>query len=161
MPDFLIWFLSITLILIGLLGCIVPGIPGAPLILLGALAHKLGIPDQLRWWTIFFLCVVTLLSSGLNILITGYTAQKAGASRLAAAAAVFGAVVALFMSFLWLFLLPLLLAFAVEFVIKRKKATTAAAISAKVGFGLFISAFLQLILALIMVIALVIDWVWI
>ncbi len=144
----------------GLLGCVVPGIPGAPLILLGALIHKLGIPNQLSWWTICFLCFLTLLSSGLNILVTGYTAQKAGASRLATAAAIFGTVIALWMSFLWIFLLPLLLAFLVEYGIKRKKAGHAAAISAKVGAGIFLSAVLQLLVAFVMVLSIVINWIW-
>lgn len=161
MPDSLIWIFSILLILIGLLGCVVPGIPGAPLILLGALAHKLCLPDRLSWWTLGFLCLLTVLTSLLNLLITGYTAQKAGASRLATIAAILGALVGLWMSFLWIFLLPLLLAFGVEYGIKRKKAATSAIISAKVGLGLFLSAVLQFGIALLMVFTIVLDWFWI
>ncbi len=161
MPESLIWILSILLILIGLLGCIVPGIPGAPLILLGAFILKWGIPDQLTWWTIGLLCFLTVLTSLFNLLITGYTAQKAGASRLATGAAVLGAVVGLWLSLLWIFLLPLLLAFGVEYGIKRKKLTDSALISTKVGLGLLISALLQFGIALLMVTAIMIDSFWI
>lgn len=159
--ETLFLILALLLIVIGLLGCVVPGIPGSPLILLGALVLKLSHPLLINWWLISILALMTVISSALNIVVTGYTAQKAGASRLGILAATLGAFIGIWMSFLWIFLLPLLLAFGVEYGIKQKKAREAAAISARVGFGLFISTLLQIGIALLMILFIVIDWLWI
>jgi uncharacterized protein YqgC (DUF456 family) len=48
----LAWVMGGFLILIGVAGCVLPVLPGFGLIFVGALLHKLVIPDGLSWWMV-------------------------------------------------------------------------------------------------------------
>lgn len=62
MLEVLIWCLTLGLMFVGLVGVVVPLLPGTTLILLGALLHKLLLPADLSWLTIGFIALFWLLS---------------------------------------------------------------------------------------------------
>lgn len=62
MLEVLIWCLTLALMFTGLVGVIVPLLPGTTLILAGALLHKILLPADLSWLTIGFIAVFWLFS---------------------------------------------------------------------------------------------------
>ena len=60
--EYLVWSVTITLILLGLLGCVVPLMPGTTLILLGILLQKWVLPHTLTWQAVVWIAVFWLLS---------------------------------------------------------------------------------------------------
>ena len=66
---------------IGLAGSVLPGIPGAPLILVGAVGHKLYFGEQsVSWFAMSLLIIFMLLSLVLDFLASTLGAKKLGAT---------------------------------------------------------------------------------
>ncbi len=61
MPEPLTWTLAVALILLGIAGSVLPGLPGAPLILLAAVIHKVYLPPYLSWWVVAALAALFVL----------------------------------------------------------------------------------------------------
>jgi len=57
-----VWILTVFLIMLGLAGSLLPGLPGAPLILLAAVIHKMFLPHYLSWWTVAALAGLAVVS---------------------------------------------------------------------------------------------------
>ena len=72
------------------MGVVVPVLPGAPLILGAAVAHKLLLPAYLSWWTVGALGVLTAVELALAPLGAAVGARWGGASRWALVGAVAG-----------------------------------------------------------------------
>ena len=68
---------------IGILGCILPAVPGAPLVFVGALAHRLYFGAEQSVNNIVMLIIVLLMifSLVLDYLASMYGAKKLGATR--------------------------------------------------------------------------------
>ena len=62
MLEVLIWCLTVVLMLGGLVGVVVPLLPGTTLILLAAVLHKLLLPASLTWLTIGLIGALWLIS---------------------------------------------------------------------------------------------------
>ena len=60
--DIVAWSLTTLLVLVGLLGVIVPLLPGTTLILLGFVIHKLLLPDALTWGLLAWIAVAWFAS---------------------------------------------------------------------------------------------------
>lgn len=93
-----IWTLTLGLMLVGLLGVIVPLLPGTTLILFAALLHKLLLPTDLSWLSLgliaLFWAVSIVADFGGVILGTRWF----GGSRWGMAGASGGALVGMFIS---------------------------------------------------------------
>ena len=89
--------LAILLVLVGILGTVIPGLPGAVLVLAGLywLAWLDGF-DRLGAGTIILLVILTLASYAIDLLATAVGARRFGASRRAVVGAFVGTVVGLF-----------------------------------------------------------------
>lgn len=88
---------TIALMLIGLIGSVLPFIPGSPLILLGAFIYAwytdfLVVP----WGTLVILLLLTVLSQILDYLASILGAKKFGASRWGMSGAFLGGIIGLF-----------------------------------------------------------------
>lgn len=93
--------LSLTLVvmLVGVLGAILPGLPGAPLVLLAAIAHKLYFGSAgASWWVLGVLFGLTALSLLLDYLASMYGAKRLGATWRGTVGAVVGLLVGLWFS---------------------------------------------------------------
>lgn len=74
--------LALAIMGVGTLGCLLPGLPGAPLALAAVVAHKLYFGDaSVRWWVLVLLAALTGLAFALDYLATIIGAKKMGASR--------------------------------------------------------------------------------
>ncbi|HZJ16369.1 MAG TPA: DUF456 family protein [Chthoniobacteraceae bacterium] len=110
MTDALWWTTTLLLMAIGLIGTVVPLLPGTTIILGAAILHRfaLGEAASVGWWTIAGLAVLTVLSYSLDILSGSLGAKWFGATRWGAFGGIVGAIVGVFF-FPWgLFLGPMI-----------------------------------------------------
>src|SRR5436189_19155 len=96
----LLWFLAFALIVTGLVGLVLPAIPGALLVFAGLLLAAWAEDfTYVGTWTIVALAVLTLLSYGVDFWATMFGAKKFGASKGAILGAVIGSMVGIFLGF--------------------------------------------------------------
>src|SRR5690606_27859407 len=107
--DILWWTLSFVLMLAGLIGVVIPFIPGAVLIFLGALLHRLGLGAEasVSWWTLGGLLLLTLIAYTLECLAGSIGAKYFGATRWGIIGGLIGGVVGIFFGLPGLLLGPL------------------------------------------------------
>ena len=116
------WFFTVILFAIGLLGTVVPFLPGTTVILAGAIIHRmmLGTEKSVSWVVIAGLIALTLVSYGLDFIGGYYGAKKFGATRWGTFGAVIGAVVGLFFGIIGLFVGPVIGALLGEFIAGKR-----------------------------------------
>jgi uncharacterized protein YqgC (DUF456 family) len=92
------WTLTLVIMLTGLIGTVVPLLPGTTIILGAAILHHfmLGEAHSVGWWTIAGLTVLTVLSFVLDILSGSLGAKWFGATRWGAFGGIVGAIVGIF-----------------------------------------------------------------
>jgi uncharacterized protein len=116
---------------LGLIGTLVPGIPGAPLILAAAIGHKFYFgADSISYFALSVLVILTILSLVLDFLGSLLGAKKLGATWRGMVGAILGAIVGLFFSLPGLILGPIIGAFLFELLSGREWRE-----SAKAGAG--------------------------
>jgi uncharacterized protein YqgC (DUF456 family) len=95
--------------LVGLIGNVVPALPGTPLVLITAVAHRLFFgPASVNNPALIALVVLTLVSVVVDMLATALGAKKFGATWRGAAGAVIGGIIGLFFSLPGIILGPFL-----------------------------------------------------
>ncbi len=115
-----LWVLAIALIVGGLVGVIIPLLPGVTMVYLGLLCAAWAEDfTQVGWMPLTFLGVLTLISYGIDFYTTSVGAKKVGASPLAIVGAAVGAVVGIFFSFVGLLIAPFIGAFIGEYISRR------------------------------------------
>jgi uncharacterized protein YqgC (DUF456 family) len=109
MTTTLWWVLTVALMLIGLVGTVVPLLPGTTIILAAAILHHLmlGAEQSVGWWTIAGLAVLMVISHVLDLVSGSIGAKWFGATRWGAIGGIIGAIVGLFFFPLGLFLGPM------------------------------------------------------
>lgn len=142
MMETAVWCLTIFLMLIGVVGVIVPLLPGTTLILLAAILHKLLQPADVSWLAIGFIAAFWLISIAADFggVIVG--TRLFGGSKWGMAGASGGALVGMFISLPALLLGTVLGAALAEAIIARKggRASLKAALGAATGFILSTAA---------------------
>lgn len=131
MVEIATWCLSVVLILTGLLGVVVPLLPGTTLILAAAVLHKLLLPDDLSWTILGIIAAIWFVSLVADIGGVLLGTRLFGGSKWGMAGASGGALAGAFVSLPALVLGTILGAVAAEKLLAKK--TDAAAL--KAGFG--------------------------
>lgn len=128
--------LALLVMLLGLVGAVVPALPGAPLIFLAVLGHKLGLGDRsVSWWVVALLGALTLATLALDHLATAYGARRMGATWRGAVGAALGGIVGLLWLPFGLILGPFLGALLLEMVAGREwRSVGRAGLGATLGF---------------------------
>ncbi|KAB2674592.1 MAG: DUF456 domain-containing protein [Verrucomicrobia bacterium] len=112
--------LALLAMMVGLLGAVLPGLPGPPIILAAALCHRLFLgPRGSAWWVVGVLAVLAAFSLALDFLATSYGAKRLGATWRGAVGAALGAMAGLFWAPIGLVVGPLLGAMALEMLAGR------------------------------------------
>ena len=116
------WFVVIALFAVGLIGTIVPVLPGTTIILAAAIIHRvmLGAEKSIGWKTIGALVLLTLLSYVFDFLGSYFGAKYFGATKWGAFGAILGAVVGLFFGLIGLFVGPVIGAIAGEVIAGKR-----------------------------------------
>jgi uncharacterized protein len=110
MSSFFWWNITLGLMVIGVIGTVVPLLPGTTVILAAAIVHHvaLGAERSVGWWTLAGLTVLTLLSYALEILSGSVGAKWFGATRWGAFGGIIGTIIGMFFFPLGLFLGPMI-----------------------------------------------------
>ena len=116
------WFLTIVLFAVGLIGTIVPVLPGTTIILAAAIIHRmmLGPDKSIGWRTIIVLVLLTLASYALDVLAGYFGAKYFGATKWGMWGAVLGALIGLFFGLIGLFIGPVIGAIAGEVIAGKR-----------------------------------------
>jgi uncharacterized protein YqgC (DUF456 family) len=112
------WFFAIALFAAGLIGTIVPVLPGTTIILAAAIIHRLvlGAEKSIGWKAIVILVLLTLVSYVFDFLGSFFGAKYFGATKWGALGAIIGMLVGLFFGIIGLFVGPVIGAVAGEFI---------------------------------------------
>lgn len=133
--------IAVILMLAGLAGSVLPGIPGAPLIFAVAVGHKLYFGQQsASILTLVILFILMVLSIAVDFLASTMGAKKMGATWRGVVGAIVGAFVGLFFNIPGLILGPVIGAFVFELAGGREWKD-----SAKAGAGAMIGFFVGLL----------------
>jgi uncharacterized protein len=120
--ELLWWLFAIVLMAIGLIGTVLPVVPGTTIILVAAIIHQimLGSEKSLGWWNIAALVLLTLLSYALEFVGGYFGAKRFGATKWGILGATLGAVAGLFFPFPGLIVGPVVGAIAGELVAGKR-----------------------------------------
>lgn len=103
------WTLTLVVMFAGLLGTILPLLPGTTIILAAAVGHHLllGEAQSIGWWTIAGLTLLTALSYLVDFVSGAMGAKYFGATRWGAIGGILGAIVGIFFGIVGIFIGPL------------------------------------------------------
>jgi len=103
------WTLTLIFMLIGLVGAVIPLLPGTTIILAAAIFHRLmlGASHSIGWWTICGLTFLTLVSYAVEFFSSSVGAKKFGATRWGGIGGVIGTIVGMFFGIPGVFIGPL------------------------------------------------------
>ncbi|MEW5846623.1 MAG: DUF456 domain-containing protein [Bacteroidota bacterium] len=79
--DYFLLSLAIALIILGLIGCILPVIPGPPLAWAGLFLAKFTALCSLSWTTITVMAIITLVVTILDYLFPAWISRKMGGTN--------------------------------------------------------------------------------
>lgn len=149
--DVLLWILVVVLIATGVVGTILPALPGALLvfagILLGAWIDHF---DRVSITVVVICGVLTLLAWATDYAAAMLGAKRAGASRLAVIGAAIGTIAGVFTGLVGLIFMPLVGA-AIGELIAVRNAARAAQVGISTWIGLLLGTLAKVVLTFMMV----------
>lgn len=152
------WLLSGALVAIGLVGTVLPLLPGTALVLAG-LVLGAWIDDFTRVgpWALGLILALAVLSWVLEFVAGLLGARRVGASRLAVIGAAVGTVAGLFAGFLGVLFLPLVGAAVGEWLAHRNE-SRAVRVGVATWIGLMVGLVAKVVLGFVMVGVFGIAW---
>ena len=104
------WSLTILFMAVGMVGTVIPLLPGTTIIFAAAVIHRVAMGEEhsVGWWTLGGLLVLTIVSHVLDITSGSLGAKKFGATRWGALGGLIGTIVGMFFFPLGLLLGPVL-----------------------------------------------------
>jgi len=154
--DVLLWLLAAVLVVAGLLGLILPALPGAPLLFAGLLVAA-WVEDfsYVAGGTLAVLGALALLTYVVDFVASALGARRFGASNRAVAGAAIGALVGIFFGLPGILLGPFVGAVVGELAGRRGARDAArAGVGATVGLALGVAAKLALAFSMLGIFAL-------
>lgn len=155
-----VWTLTALLAALGVAGAVVPGLPGAPLILAAAVLHRWLLPGFVNGWTLAVLALLAALSVVVDVLCGMAGVKRFGGGRWGALGAALGAAIGLFFGPLGLFAGAVLGAAACEMACDRRAVDDALKAGVGAALGLLVGTAARLGLALLMAAWLAADLAW-
>ncbi|MEP6776904.1 MAG: DUF456 family protein [Chthoniobacterales bacterium] len=116
------WAVAIVMMAIGLIGTVLPIVPGTTIILAGAVVHRimLGAERSVGWGTIAALISLTLVSYLVEMAAGYFGARRFGATKWGTLGAVVGGLVGLFFALPGLIIGPIVGAVAGELIAGKR-----------------------------------------
>jgi hypothetical protein len=96
MTDYFLIFLGIILMILGIIGCLVPVLPGPPLSFLGLLLLHFTRFGHFTGWTLITFAGISIAVSILDYLVPVWGTKKFGGSKYGTRGAAIGLIVGLF-----------------------------------------------------------------
>jgi len=119
----LAWVTTGSLLILGLLGTLIPSLPGHLLIFFAAVSHRLmlGAESGVEWWTFVVLGLLLIVSQTLEFMSGAMGTRWFGGSKWGALGAFVGGIVGIFFMPFGLFLGPLFGTILFEFFLNKPK----------------------------------------
>lgn len=130
MSDYLLLILGIVLMILGIIGCLVPILPGPPLSFLGLIMLHLSRFGDFDKITLIILGAVTVIVTLMDYVVPVWGTKKFGGSKYGTRGAAVGLVIGLFLGPMGIVIGPLAGAFVGEMIFKDDLKY-----AAKAGFG--------------------------
>jgi uncharacterized protein len=150
--EIAVWILTLGLTLIGLLGVILPLLPGTTLILVAMIAHKLLLPGSLSGFALGWIAAVWALSVLIDFIGVLIGTRLFGGSRWGLAGASGGALLGMFFSLPALILGTIFGAVAAERYVAKKTRRDSLRAGAGAAFGFVLSTAGRLACAAVMIV---------
>jgi uncharacterized protein len=146
-----LWIAAGVLIAIGAVGLVLPVLPGAPLIFIGALLAAWAEDFQyLGTWSLVLLGALAALAVAVDFIASAFGAKRFGASGRAVAGATIGALVGIFFGPVGVLVGPFIGAVLGELTVRRSLAAAGrAGVGAALGLALGTAAKLAIAFAMI------------
>jgi uncharacterized protein len=149
--DIALWILAWGLITLGIAGAVLPVLPGAALVLAGAvLGAWIDDFERVSGLTVAMLAVLAVLSWLLDYVAGVMGAKKAGASKQALIGAALGTVIGIFMGFVGVLFMPFIGAAIGEYLARRDHGA-AMKVGVATGLGLVVAMIAKLVIAFVMI----------
>jgi hypothetical protein len=150
-----LWLAAGVVIVIGVLGLVLPALPGAPLIFLGALLAAWAEDFvYIGWVSLTALGVLAVLAIAVDFIANAFGVKRFGASGRAIWGATLGALVGIFFGPIGVLVGPFIGAALGELSLRRNLAAASrAGVGAALGFALGAAAKLAIAVAMVGVIA--------
>ena len=118
MPDYILLTLAVVLLLLGIIGCLVPVLPGPPLSYLGLILLHFTKFANFSSTLLITLAVVTIVVTLLDYIVPVWGTKKFGGSKYGTRGATVGLVIGLFLGPLGIIVGPFIGAFVGELIFK-------------------------------------------
>jgi len=153
------WLVTGCLMIAGLVGCVLPMLPGHVIIFIGAVAHWVMLREAsgLKWWSFLVLAALAGISQIFEMVSGAAGAKKFGGTKWGALGALTGSLVGLFFLPLGLLLGPLIGAFTFEILIARKHPKPAAVSGVGSVVGTLTGMAFNLVMGVVMVAWFLVD----
>ncbi|MGN7919915.1 DUF456 domain-containing protein [Lysobacter sp. 22409] len=132
--DTFYYILAGVLVVVGMVGTVLPALPGLPLVFAGmVLASWVSGFEKVGWVVLVILGVLTVLSMGVDFVATAMGAKRVGASKLAIVGSIVGTFAGLAFGLIGVFIGPFVGALAGELIHTRQLSQ-----ATKVGVGTWV-----------------------
>ncbi len=158
-----VWLVSGSLLLVGLVGCVVPALPGHFFILLAAIGYRLmvGTSAGIAWWGFGILVLLMAISQIFEIVSGSLGSQWFGGTKWGALGAFVGGIVGLFFLPFGLLLGPLIGAFGFERLFAKKEIRESAVSGVGSMVGTLVGIVVNVMVGLLMIVWFFLDvFVW-
>ena len=118
MSDYILLILGIIFMIIGIIGCLVPVLPGPPISFLGILLLHFTRFSQIPSATLITLGIITVIVTVLDYIVPVWGTKRFGGSKYGTRGATVGLVIGFFLGPLGIILGPLIGAFVGEMIFK-------------------------------------------
>jgi hypothetical protein len=118
MSDYILLILGIIFMIIGIIGCLVPVLPGPPISFLGIIFLHLTKFGQFTSATLITFAIVTVIVTVLDYIVPIWGTKRFGGSKYGTRGATVGLIIGFFLGPLGIILGPLIGAFVGEMIFK-------------------------------------------
>jgi len=158
------WIITACLLLAGLVGCIIPILPGHLILLFAAIGHRLMLGREgsgMEWWSFVILTVLMTLSQILEFAAGAAGTKWFGGTKWGAWGALLGGLVGMFFFPIGLFAGPLAGAFAFEKLFAKQELKPAAYSGVGSVVGTVAGMGMKLAIGIVMIAWFFIDCFWV
>ena len=157
----LVWTLTVVLMLVGVVGTVVPFLPGPVMIFVAAGLHTFLLPDQgMSWWGLALMALLLAASFAVDFFSGAVGSKWFGGSRWGFWGVLVGGIVGLFFGPLGLICGPLIGGFAFEILFAKKRINPAMKATWGTVVGTTMGLALRLLIVAAMVTAFCVDVFW-
>lgn len=156
------WIVTGSLLIVGLVGCVLPALPGHLFILLAAIWHRLMVgPDAgIAWWGFGILILLMAISQVFEIVSGSLGTQWFGGTKWGALGALVGGIVGLFFLPFGLLIGPLVGAFGFERLFAKREIRDSAVSGVGSMVGTLVGIVVKVVIGVAMVVWFFLD-IWV